>query len=67
MSAVRHRRHRDHGQSLVSRAQHTGAGDAERDGQGHGRPGRVSRGVRDRSSCRRLRVLAHVQRISIYV
>lgn len=56
--AVRVRRHRGHGQVGVQGAERAGAGDAERDGPGDGRPGRLPRGVGDRPARRGLRVAA---------
>lgn len=60
-------RYRRDGQGRVQREQHTGTGNAECDGQGHGRARRLPSGVRGRTSRGGLRVVAHGQRIAVQV
>lgn len=67
MSAVREREHRRDGQGRVQRAKRPGPGDAQRDGQSHGRAGRLPGGVLGRTTRRRLRVPAGRQGIALHV
>lgn len=67
VSAVREREHGRDGQGRVQRAKRVGAGDAERDGQSHGRAGRLPGGVLGRKARGRLRVPVGHQGIALHV
>lgn len=66
VSAARGREYRSDGQGRVQRAKRAGARDAERDGQGHGRAGRLPGGFVGRAACGRLRVSIGHQGIPLH-